>query len=165
MIEELVILTQIIFIDIILAADNAIIIGMLASKFDSFTQSYYEIHDDKKTAMNAQQLFTLDELHEFYISLFTHRNQQNSLFSSSKGMKLRELSSSGGTKSLEFVATSIFWKDNAFAEYHKNINGRSTCAITPNHKAVQHFLNKIGGKKPGYGDRLLKQQAYRQVSF
>ena len=33
MIEELVILTQIIFIDIILAADNAIIIGLIASNF------------------------------------------------------------------------------------------------------------------------------------
>ena len=33
MIEEIVILTQIIFIDIILAADNAIIIGLIASNF------------------------------------------------------------------------------------------------------------------------------------
>ena len=33
MIEELVILTQIIFIDIILAADNAIIIGLIAANF------------------------------------------------------------------------------------------------------------------------------------
>ena len=33
MIEELIILTQIIFIDIILAADNAIIIGLIASNF------------------------------------------------------------------------------------------------------------------------------------
>tara|TARA_S200000501_G_scaffold181235_1_gene170687 strand:- start:444 stop:1055 length:612 start_codon:yes stop_codon:yes gene_type:complete len=33
LIEELVILTQIIFIDIILAADNAIIIGLIASNF------------------------------------------------------------------------------------------------------------------------------------
>ena len=33
MIEELVILTQIIFIDIILAADNAVIIGLIASNF------------------------------------------------------------------------------------------------------------------------------------
>ena len=33
MIEEIIILTQIIFIDIILAADNAIIIGLMASNF------------------------------------------------------------------------------------------------------------------------------------
>ena len=33
MIEEIIILTQIIFIDIILAADNAIIIGLIASNF------------------------------------------------------------------------------------------------------------------------------------
>ena len=33
MIEELIILTQIIFIDIILAADNAIIIGLIAANF------------------------------------------------------------------------------------------------------------------------------------
>ncbi len=33
MIEELIILTQIIFIDIVLAADNAIIIGLIASNF------------------------------------------------------------------------------------------------------------------------------------
>ncbi len=33
MVEELVIITQIIFIDIILAADNAIIIGLIASNF------------------------------------------------------------------------------------------------------------------------------------
>ncbi len=33
MIEEIVILTQIIFIDIILAADNAIIIGLIAANF------------------------------------------------------------------------------------------------------------------------------------
>ena len=33
MIEEIVILTQVIFIDIILAADNAIIIGLIASNF------------------------------------------------------------------------------------------------------------------------------------
>ena len=31
--EQLAILTQIIFIDLILAGDNAIIIGMVASKF------------------------------------------------------------------------------------------------------------------------------------
>ena len=31
--EQLVILTQIIFIDLVLAGDNAIIIGMVASKF------------------------------------------------------------------------------------------------------------------------------------
>ena len=31
--EQIVILTQIIFIDLILAGDNAIIIGMVASKF------------------------------------------------------------------------------------------------------------------------------------
>ena len=34
-IEELIILTQIIFIDLVLASDNAIIIGMVASKFPS----------------------------------------------------------------------------------------------------------------------------------
>ena len=34
MTEEILILTQIIFIDLILAGDNAIIIGMVASKFD-----------------------------------------------------------------------------------------------------------------------------------
>ena len=34
MTEELIILTQIIFIDLVLAGDNAIIIGMVASKFD-----------------------------------------------------------------------------------------------------------------------------------
>tara|TARA_B110000285_G_scaffold181092_1_gene204325 strand:+ start:1104 stop:1703 length:600 start_codon:yes stop_codon:yes gene_type:complete len=34
-IEELIILTQIIFIDLVLAGDNAIIIGMVASKFPS----------------------------------------------------------------------------------------------------------------------------------
>jgi len=33
LIEELIILTQIIFIDIILAADNAIIIGLIAANF------------------------------------------------------------------------------------------------------------------------------------
>ena len=33
MIEEFIILTQIIFIDIILAADNAIIIGLIAANF------------------------------------------------------------------------------------------------------------------------------------
>ena len=33
MIEQLIILTQIIFIDIILAADNAIIIGLIAANF------------------------------------------------------------------------------------------------------------------------------------
>ena len=33
--EELLILTQIIFIDLVLAGDNAVIIGMVASKFDS----------------------------------------------------------------------------------------------------------------------------------
>ena len=33
MLEELIILTQIIFIDIILAADNAIIIGLIAANF------------------------------------------------------------------------------------------------------------------------------------
>ena len=33
MIEDLIILTQIIFIDIILAADNAIIIGLIAANF------------------------------------------------------------------------------------------------------------------------------------
>ncbi len=33
MIQEAIILTQIIFIDIILAADNAIIIGLIASNF------------------------------------------------------------------------------------------------------------------------------------
>ena len=33
MIEQIIILTQIIFIDIILAADNAIIIGLIASNF------------------------------------------------------------------------------------------------------------------------------------
>ena len=32
--EEIFIFTQIIFIDLILAGDNAIIIGMVASKFD-----------------------------------------------------------------------------------------------------------------------------------
>ena len=34
MTEEFIILTQIIFIDLVLAGDNAIIIGMVASKFD-----------------------------------------------------------------------------------------------------------------------------------
>ena len=34
MTEEIIILTQIIFIDLVLAGDNAIIIGMVASKFD-----------------------------------------------------------------------------------------------------------------------------------
>ena len=34
MTEELIILIQIIFIDLVLAGDNAIIIGMVASKFD-----------------------------------------------------------------------------------------------------------------------------------
>ena len=34
MIEQLIILTQIIFIDIILAADNAIIIGLIAANFN-----------------------------------------------------------------------------------------------------------------------------------
>ena len=34
-IEEITILTQIIFIDLVLAGDNAIIIGMIASKFPS----------------------------------------------------------------------------------------------------------------------------------
>jgi predicted tellurium resistance membrane protein TerC len=33
LIEELIILTQIIFIDIILAADNAVIIGLIAANF------------------------------------------------------------------------------------------------------------------------------------
>ena len=33
--EQIAILTQIIFIDLILAGDNAIIIGMVASKFQS----------------------------------------------------------------------------------------------------------------------------------
>jgi len=33
LIEQLIILTQIIFIDIILAADNAIIIGLIAANF------------------------------------------------------------------------------------------------------------------------------------
>ena len=33
MTEELIILIQIIFIDLVLAGDNAIIIGMVASKF------------------------------------------------------------------------------------------------------------------------------------
>jgi len=33
LIEEFIILTQIIFIDIILAADNAIIIGLIAANF------------------------------------------------------------------------------------------------------------------------------------
>ena len=32
--EQLTILTQIIFIDLVLAGDNAIIIGMVASQFD-----------------------------------------------------------------------------------------------------------------------------------
>ena len=32
--EQIIILVQIILIDLVLAADNAIIIGMLASKFD-----------------------------------------------------------------------------------------------------------------------------------
>ena len=32
--EQIAILTQIIFIDLVLAGDNAIIIGMVASKFD-----------------------------------------------------------------------------------------------------------------------------------
>ena len=35
MTEELIILIQIIFIDLVLAGDNAIIIGMVASKFDA----------------------------------------------------------------------------------------------------------------------------------
>ena len=35
MTEELVILIQIIFIDLVLAGDNAIIIGMVASKFEA----------------------------------------------------------------------------------------------------------------------------------
>ena len=34
MTEEFIILIQIIFIDLVLAGDNAIIIGMVASKFD-----------------------------------------------------------------------------------------------------------------------------------
>ena len=34
MMEQLVILFQIIFIDLVLAGDNAIIIGMVASQFD-----------------------------------------------------------------------------------------------------------------------------------
>ena len=34
MTEELIILIQIIFIDLVLAGDNAIIIGMVASKFE-----------------------------------------------------------------------------------------------------------------------------------
>ena len=33
--EQIAILTQIIFIDLVLAGDNAIIIGMVASKFDA----------------------------------------------------------------------------------------------------------------------------------
>ena len=35
MTEEFIILIQIIFIDLVLAGDNAIIIGMVASKFDA----------------------------------------------------------------------------------------------------------------------------------
>ena len=39
--EQIAILIQIILIDLVLAADNAIIIGMLASKFDTNIRKKY----------------------------------------------------------------------------------------------------------------------------
>ena len=155
---------------------------MLASLIQSATKEYTKAHDDTnsnpifnvtdpKTKGRITKWFSHDEICQFVLDYFEEVNQSNSKMrrKNKSVLKLSDLSSSGASKSLEFIACSIFWKNRALPEYwastvqtsrgyeeHKILMLSHKCDL------VTDFVSKIGNNK-NVGDQLLREQALSLV--
>lgn len=135
-------------------------IMMLASMYESFvTTNFKSIHDDTKGHYDMR--LTPQEMHEFFIEEFDYRNEKSRYKATRKsdGLKLHDLTGSGSTKSLEFVACQIFWHELSLPRYYADLKGHETkLFLSANCDPVQHFLKKIGNDS-NIGDRLLRKAA------
>jgi len=133
---------------------------MMASMYESFVSTNFrQIHDDTKSHFDMRM--TEKELHDFFIEEFNYRNEKSRYKATRKsdGLKLRQLTGSGSTNSLEFVACQIFWHELSLPRYYADLKGHETkLFLSANCDPVQHFLKKIGNDN-NIGDRLLRKAA------
>jgi len=132
---------------------------MLASVYASFVSTDFKsIHDDTGSYFDLR--LTEKEMDKFFIQEFNWRNESSRYGEVRKhdGLKLGQLTGSGTTNSLEFVACETFWRDLSLPKYYAHIKNHKKLFLSEKSAPVQHFLKKIGGDK-NIGDRLLRKAA------